>query len=401
VGSDNPPHFFSGGEMLDSLDLAELQEYIKEIREIEYHSKTLMRNVLFWSFVLAMFAFLGESTNREKTIQYLVSAAYLVSCPFIFPLSLPLLLAYRNDQISNLAYDRYSQHTPRFVVIAPISLVYAHRFIITFWVFIACFMMSLHFLGLQQSFLLLMLTAFLILLPRLALFLIKLWIGSSTLQEGLTRIKIARRLFPFSSDLPYIHAGLLTLSSNLPEAEQQLRISLSKIQPARNHQLVRKTFGLLSEVLILDERGEEALPLMESMIRAFPNNPYPYGTLAEYYFRKGIYPERELEIIEFALDNLGFLAHTIRVPLQISKAHALALLGQNNEANEILDEAIQPRKTFTPIQQAEIYRLVGCVRCVQGDETAAREFFTKAVQLDPHGLYGKLAQKALESTLSN
>jgi Flp pilus assembly protein TadD len=50
-----------------------------------------------------------------------------------------------------------------------------------------------------------------------------------------------------------------------------------------------------------------------------------------------------------------------------------------------------------PPAMAEVNRQAGHVRLTQNNRQAAIEHFQKAVELDPNGIYGKLAQKAIDS----
>ncbi|MFN8372787.1 MAG: tetratricopeptide repeat protein [Anaerolineae bacterium] len=66
-------------------------------------------------------------------------------------------------------------------------------------------------------------------------------------------------------------------------------------------------------------------------------------------------------------------------------------------ASILLDEVFGIMNRLQTRVKPEIYRQAGYARRAQGDEAAARELFTKAIELDPDGLFGSLARRALES----
>lgn len=147
-------------------------------------------------------------------------------------------------------------------------------------------------------------------------------------------------------------------------------------------------------------RYPEALTILEAGIRLQPHISCTYDSLANWYLYQSIEPERALE-----LSKLGFkLPSTWVTGLRdISKSSRLATrawaearTGNVDAARATLSKAIKISNTQNVPIKAEIYRIAGETNLALDDLAAARDHFQKAVQLDPHGRIGKLAQQALD-----
>lgn len=194
---------------------------------------------------------------------------------------------------------------------------------------------------------------------------------------------------------------ILVLAGRYREAEDTLRRSL-----ASSH--ARESYGSALEYLgdALTEQGRynEAERSYEAALLAFPWRHRPYRGMAEILLRRGEKPEQALEYIEKILDFSGISWRQRKAngnpkdDYWALKAWALARVGRGSEVADAIQSALRAtNKASAPDMAATHYR-AGMAMQTLGDESAAHEHFKLAMQFDPHGRRGVLAQAALRET---
>jgi tetratricopeptide (TPR) repeat protein len=217
-----------------------------------------------------------------------------------------------------------------------------------------------------------------------------------TYAGGLIRTDQVLKFLPGNFYLQMNRGALLMSLGRLDESAQVFKELLTRKQ-RRNIYFIPLLLNNLGYCLLLMKRYAEALPLLEASIRIAPSLTHTYDTLAGWYLEQKADPERALELTEIALE-LNNPKDIASVAIQqATSGRALFMTGRDTRAEAMLEQALSVATHLPTIVKAEINRQVGYARLAQGNETAAVEHFQKAVALDPAGLYGKMAQEALET----
>ncbi|MEO8608240.1 MAG: tetratricopeptide repeat protein [Chloroflexota bacterium] len=217
-----------------------------------------------------------------------------------------------------------------------------------------------------------------------------------TFKGGLPRIEKVAHYLPNHPVLTDIRISLLINVGRIEEAE---RLSYAVLMRADVINLLRAGFRLkkLGFGLTMVAQYEKALPLLEAAIQILPSDSDVYDQLALWYLERHDDSERALQLTEIALDFTAPEAGAMRAIYQANNAHALALTGQDNRADVALTAALKSSNKLPAPASAEIHRQAGYVRLAQNNREAAVEHFQKAIELDPNGIYGKLARRVLDS----
>jgi tetratricopeptide (TPR) repeat protein len=190
----------------------------------------------------------------------------------------------------------------------------------------------------------------------------------------------------------------LLLAGRYREAEVTLRRSLATAQ-------ARESYGsaleYLGDALMEQGRYDEATRSYEAALTAFPWLRRPYRGMAEMLLRQEKSPDKALEYIEKIVDFSGLswrqqkLNGSPQDDYWALKAWALARLGRSSEAAQAIEKAVSTTaKNCLPDLATTHYR-AGMAMQALGNLTPANEHFKKAVELDPHGRRGTLANVAL------
>ena len=193
---------------------------------------------------------------------------------------------------------------------------------------------------------------------------------------------------------------VLVAAGRYHEAEQTLLRSLASAQ-------AQTSFGsaleYLAEALMEQGRYDEAMRSYEAALYAFPWRHRPYRGMAEMLLRQGKKPEQALEWIEKIVDFQG-LSYTQRKQngkpqddYWALKAWALARLGRRAEVPAAIENALKATDKNTLPDLATTYYRAGMAMQALANDTTAREYFTRAVPLDPQGRRGTLAKAALQA----
>jgi tetratricopeptide (TPR) repeat protein len=215
---------------------------------------------------------------------------------------------------------------------------------------------------------------------------------------GLARMERVLRIFPNNLAFLTNQSVLLLHVGRIEEAEHIIRELLERHRK-RNIYAGATALQLnnLGVCLTFEGRFAEALPILEASVRIEPKYAHTYDSIASWYLDQNLDPERALELSELAVelptpDILG--SQPVR---QATSARALALTGRDTRAEALLEQALSTLDQARPEIAAETYRQAAYARLAQGDRETAEAHFKRAVALDPDGLFGKLAGRALEA----
>jgi hypothetical protein len=213
---------------------------------------------------------------------------------------------------------------------------------------------------------------------------------------GLSRINRYLTILPGNLILLGNKAAFLIQTNHLDDALQILRdlLSRSRHRNISHTPLLLNNYGLS---LFLMERYGEAHSMLEACLRISPTFSYGYVALAGWYLEQHLDPERALEFTDIALELTGSKNIPVIASRQAINARALALTGRDTRADAMLSQALETAERLPAYFGAGIHHEAGYARLAQNNREAALEHFKKAVELDPNGIYGKLAQKALDS----
>jgi tetratricopeptide (TPR) repeat protein len=373
--------------MRDSLDLAELKEQIQKTKDAADERKNVSniagRGLVVVTIIFIPLIFVSEFFSADGD-RFLNLVWYILALITLALIGWFGVLAYR--QLKQLA-SRMTKYAPSFVI-PPNHLAILGELRVYAWIFVVI-APSLFFIQQLFQFILVIFVPF---LPLLLYRRFMYWVSKG----GLPRIERMQRVFPNNSTLLHFQAISLLNIGQVVEAEHTFRALLS-----RKYHLSIGTIPLLLNnlgyCLTLVERYDEALPILEAAIRIDPSTSSSFDSLAQWYLQQNLDPERALELTEIAIANTkSELIDSIGVQ-HATSAHAAALTGRISRAKALLSQALQAIDKVQPSTAAEINRQVGYAYLAMGDEQAARTHFTRAVELDPNGLYGKLAQRAFYS----
>jgi Flp pilus assembly protein TadD len=230
------------------------------------------------------------------------------------------------------------------------------------------------------------------------------WLYKGALAQGnydaaLKRADTFLRWMPHH--LHYLNAKgfILLMAGRSEEAERHYSQAITYGQ---HYPLFLTAFMVnLGASLMQRERLDEAFPLLQAAAQIMPDYKEYTANLAGYYLGQNIYPERALELMEYTLEGVPqpnsnhFLEGYIWSMQKIQEARASALTGRMTRAEAALEAALTAAdESFLPGMSA-LYLQIGYLRRNQGESAAARDYFSRAQQIDPNGYSGKCAAKEL------
>lgn len=339
--------------------------------------------------LLLVFAIVALEFSPRLTLRTLdVVKAALVGFTYIFYLP-RIWIAYREHKKYAQRLADYAPHdVPRTTMWNTLNVVVSQAFY-TFAISLAVFISVdwLMILGLM--------IIFFILGKRL------FWLAYSKLLQwtyagGLTRIDQVLKFLPGNFYL-LVNKGIILMNvGQLDEAVQIFQALLGR-KNRRNIYFIPILLNNLGCCLTFMKRYAEALTQLEASIRISPTLHPTYDTLADWYLEQKLDPERAVELTEIALElnNPKDLSSTSIK--QATSGRALTYTGRDTRAEAMLQQALSVIPQLPATVTAEINRQVGYARLAQANQAAAVDHFQKAAELDPDGLYGKMAREALES----
>jgi tetratricopeptide (TPR) repeat protein len=232
----------------------------------------------------------------------------------------------------------------------------------------------------------------------LALHWIKQKLQRADYAGALVRADLLLGWFPQSATFHFLRGTILLFAGRLPEAEQALRTSIEKCRILSGFAPYLCNLGW---VWLNLGRFKEATAVFEATAKIYPRYSGAHNGLAEVLLSQGLEPRRALLLVENALKlkqsnprsrnvDRHSLAH-----MHANRAQALAMLGQKDEAAAAIATAHNVgNPSFIPGLAGTHWRCGVAFHLMDQDQAAIQEF-GKASELDPHGLYGKLAASAM------
>jgi tetratricopeptide (TPR) repeat protein len=219
--------------------------------------------------------------------------------------------------------------------------------------------------------------------------------------EALARADRLLRWFPRISLFHDLRGSTLRYAGRLAEAEQAFRtsIEMGQVKPGLAQALHLEN---LAEVLLDLGRFDDATAVFEASIRIFPRNSGAGNGLAEVCLRRGRDSRRALLLVDNALQLKQSNLRTRNLDrhnlanMWANRAQALAMLGQKDEANSAIVTAGEVGDPEFIPGLAGTYWRCGVAFRLLDQEQSALEQFQKAIEMDPHGLYGHFAAAALQ-----
>jgi tetratricopeptide (TPR) repeat protein len=140
--------------------------------------------------------------------------------------------------------------------------------------------------------------------------------------------------------------------------------------------------------------------LLERAIELHLGGGRELAGLGEWYIYQRKEPQKALELIAQANVALAGARLSARRRNNVlafryaDEAWALAQLRRNAEAESKLAKAFLMIDASYDFGMASVHWTAGMTHKVMGQLDQAREHFSKAVRIDPHGRYGKLAARS-------
>jgi pentatricopeptide repeat protein len=369
--------------MDEALNLSEVRQRIDRLKQ-EYEQAQKINRYLFWVVFILFVTFpiasvISRDKNASTGLNWAANGLWLA-----------LILGigvYNTKQYQKWA-RRFNEYAPAFVPRANwrdlMKLLFGQTWFLV--------LIGVLFI-LQVDFLVIWICAVMPLILR--------WLNNYTLRliyrSGQKGVSLFLKFFPKSSALLNMKAVLLLHTGDFEAALDVFRQMLSSTNRP-NFPTVALWLNNLGYCLTLAEQYSEAYPCFIAAIGIAPDVPNTYDSLATWYLQQKIEAERALELVEMALANVRpELKEGICIQ-QATGAYAAALTGRVTRAQALLQLSKESAKSqHQPSTLAEASRQLGYAYLALNQPDEAREHFAKAFELDPQGLYGKLAQRALES----
>jgi tetratricopeptide (TPR) repeat protein len=194
---------------------------------------------------------------------------------------------------------------------------------------------------------------------------------------------------------------MLLMAGRYREAEDTLRRSLASSHASKSYAYALEYLG---DALMEQGRYDEAMRSYEAAIHAFPALRRPYRGMTETLLRRGANMEQALECVEKILDysDISWAEKkgngNARDDYWGLKAWALGLAGRTSEVAAAIEQALSHTNKLAAPDMASTHYRAGMAMQAMGNDSAAKEHFKLAMQFDPHGRRGLLAQAAMRET---
>jgi len=223
---------------------------------------------------------------------------------------------------------------------------------------------------------------------------------SADYDESLRRIDSTPGLKTAPYDELFFKGTVLSLAGRQAEAEALLRDGLVKAD-GQNRGAQAMLLENLGDVLLRQGRYAEADAAYAGSTEILPDRGNAYGGRAEVLLRQGQDPQRALKLVDQAigLKRATFLGRRIDRhvlgEMWANQAWALARLGRHAEADAALEQAFQDTdRRFKP-GLAAINERAGHLLLLRGDRSGAIKRWLAAREIDPQGVAGRMAVRAL------
>ncbi len=370
-----------------------------------FHSKT--RKVIYLVMALALIGFIAlinivqqrqSVSGSNSFVDNLETARqmnnFILSCALIFILLFMGIYYWSYAHMSTLI----NQHAPSYVVrITPMNIVSRiWIFPVLFGVIVLLIIVN-RFASPDLVTNMLFIFAFALVLPKIIVSFYRRYL-SSVLSGGLPRVEESLGKYPNNTELVIMKIGLITEQGDLQKTEMLCKKTLEcKFKwGILNIPLILNNIGIC---LLFQQRYDEANEILETSIRTNPLLSYTYDSLAMSYLEQNKNLQQALELSNLAIKNTNSKLVDVQLMHHATAARAHALVGNNADAKSLINNVLQqmdqiPLRTT---QRTDVHRQIGYAYLAIGETDAARTHFTRAIELNPNGLYGRLAQRALES----
>jgi tetratricopeptide (TPR) repeat protein len=196
-------------------------------------------------------------------------------------------------------------------------------------------------------------------------------------------------------------AKVLMLAGRFSEAEYLLQEALNRPLYQEGPYLGR-LLGSLGLLRLYEGRYAESMFLLENSIKLKPDLGTSYNTLAELYLWLGQHPWRAAELLEEAAKRSA----SLRLPFsrkffsacerELNQTWALAQRGKKEEATKLLQQVSREIDPKNQPGRALLYLRGGQLKQLWGEELKALEYYHKAREVDPKGIWGEQAERLEE-----
>jgi tetratricopeptide (TPR) repeat protein len=206
---------------------------------------------------------------------------------------------------------------------------------------------------------------------------------------------------PSGAEALRMSGHVLLLAGRYREAEDALRRSLSSSSAGPGYGMALEYLG---ETLMEQGRYDEALRSFEAALHTFSWLRRPYRGMTEMLLRQAKDPQKALEYVEKIIDFEGLSKLEIRNngrpqdDYWALKAWALASAGRSSDVAAAIENAVKATSPKCLPDLATTYYRAGMAMQALGNISEAKENFRRAVEFDPHGRRGMLANAALQES---
>lgn len=195
----------------------------------------------------------------------------------------------------------------------------------------------------------------------------------------------------------FFRGGMLRYLGRFDEAELSLREGVFLERDAHRRALALST---LAAVLMHQERFQEAITAYEAASRAWPDSGASLRGIAQVRLWQGLeFPEslkQARQAVELDRRATGMpkeaLDHRLGEDLAVLAWAQAANAADTAEVESTLNEAFRLCATSAKAILAEVHYNAGRAYRVLENESAGREHFRQAAEIDPHGIFGLMAR---------
>ena len=206
---------------------------------------------------------------------------------------------------------------------------------------------------------------------------------------------------PSGSEAMRMSGHILLGAGRYREAEDALRRSFTSSHAAATYGMALEYLG---DTLMEQGRYDEAQRSFEAALHTFTWLRRPYRGMAEMLLRQGKDPQKAMQYVESIIDFAGLSRLQIKNngrpqdDYWALKAWALASIGRSSEVAAAIENALKATSPKCLPDLATTHYRAGMAMQALGNVSEAKEHFRRAVEFDPNGRRGTLANTALRET---
>lgn len=166
--------------------------------------------------------------------------------------------------------------------------------------------------------------------------------------------------------IQYRYGKLLAQQENYAEAEAAFRKAV-ELDPGFSEPALE-----LAEIYVDSDRPNDAVPVLEDVIAADPRNDEVLVTLTQIYLMTGRFDDG-IRLVEGRREN-----STLPRDAEVLRGRLYYEAGEYREAIKVFEELLEQEKN-----SPELARILGEVYLRDGDADRSRDYFDKAIAMDP------------------